>query len=89
MLKTDVGAVADAVTTVVTVAEKIREEVHEHRQQQAFEDFQQRWNAAVAAGDVETLDRLLAERRSECGFRLPVSSPEAGLRSGDAPPPAA
>lgn len=88
-LQTDVGAVATAVTTVVTVGNQIREEVNEHRQQQAFEDWQREYQAAVLAGDVETIDRMLAERRTECGIRLPVSSPEDGLRSGDAPPPAA
>lgn len=89
MLQTDVGAVAGAVTAVVTVGNQIREELNEQRKQDDFEAWQREFQAAALAGDVETLDRMLAERRTAVGFRLPVSSPAAGLRSGDAPPPAA
>lgn len=57
----DAGEIAKAVDHAMTIGEKIVEEVNDAREDQAVADWKQQWNIAVANGDAEAMDRLLAQ----------------------------
>lgn len=89
-MKSDIGAVADAVTAVVSVTHEVAERKRDEHKQSAFEKWQRDWQRAVAENDADRMSALLAERRTEFGIRLPVASAsEADLHPGDEPDAAA
>ena len=64
----DVGKVADVVGKVIDVGEKITKEVSDENERDKVDDWQQRWDAAIAAADADAMDILLAERRRADGL---------------------
>lgn len=88
-MKTDIGAVADAVTAVVSVGHSVAERKREDAKQREFEDWQRAWTAAVSTNDCDAMSRLLAERRTVFGIRLPNASVSTDLHPGDTPDAAA